>query len=136
MFLKIEKISIVYLLVFLSFLSHPEKATAGNATPEQIYTLKEALRKKLVKEGICLNIDDCAPMLHEGSNKRIYLNLYGQTDQKLSSYIIDFFIQEGIKITEGIPISLRVFPKVKDEYLGLKYTFGSNDYLIKLDINK
>ncbi len=128
----------IFLYSFIAFLGsfYIEPSIAGGATPDATYELKEALRKTLVKQGLCLNIEDCVSMSHEGSTKRIYLNLYDQIDKKLASHIVDFFIQEGIKITGGIPISFRVFPKDKEEYLGLRYTFGSNDYLIKLEINK
>ena len=145
MFFKLRRAKIIgfrtiafFLVALLSFFSYVEQARAGSIFSQEAEMLINALHKDLIKKRVCDNDFMCSEMLQtltEG-NKRIYLNMYGQTDTVLASYVVAFFIEKGKIITGGIPITLRVFPKPKTEYMGLKYAFGSNEYLIKLELNK
>ena len=73
--------------------------------------------------------------MYREDGDRIYLNMYAQTDMNLSGIVVKFIVEKGIKITGGMPITLRVFHKPKTQYLGLKSIFGK-DESIKLEINK
>ncbi len=145
MFFKIKKSkktpfrAVTFLLVLIiSGFSCIEQSLAGSPSSPYVDTLKIELIKVLIRDHVCENDQICREMLYmptEGYS-RIYLNMYGQTDTVLASHVAAFFVEKGLKITEGTPIALRVFPKPKDDYMGLRYAFGSNDYLMKLELNK
>ncbi len=139
---KLKKIPfraiIFFLATLLSCFSYIEQSLAGSNTSPYIGILKNELIEALVKDHVCKDREKCREILHmrgEGYSK-IYLNMYDQADTLLASHVAEFFITKGLKITEGTPIALRVFPKPKSEYMGLRYAFGSDDYLIKLELNK
>ena len=143
MFLKIkkskkilQKVILCCLISFLGF-SYIEKSIAGLYSQEGDQLLNE-LVENLIKENVCKNISQCNEMLWmwRRDGKKIELSMYEQTDSFLSSHVTSFFIQHGIKITKGMPITLIIYSEPKTEYLDLKHFFINNGHLIKLDIKK
>lgn len=129
---------IIFLIIFLGIFSYVEKSLAGDATSPYVSTLKNNLVEALIKDGICQDRILCRKNLQMRTEgyKRIYLNIYNQADVEIISYTTAFFIKEGLKITKGAPITLSIYPKSADDYMGFKYSFNNNDYLINLELNK
>lgn len=142
--IKLKKIrfraAIFLLASMLSGFSYMEQSIAGGFSSPYSDKLIDGLIDYLIKHDVCDSDSTCGKMIQtrtEGT-KRIYINMYGQTDLVVASHAVAFFIEQAPKITEGTPTTLHVYPKTKDEYMnkGFKYAFGNNEYLIKLELNK
>jgi len=102
----------------------------------------KALGKKvfevLHQQGYCSNTDptDCykKQLLFGDYGNRVNLHLYGVTDRKTLSTIFAMVLSEGSEITGGAPITIRVYPRPKNEYLGFK-SF-SKEPIIAMEINQ
>ena len=114
-----------------------ENSMAGGKFSDQGNALYKSLHDELIAKSVCTNFQNCSDALqmYGEDGDRIYLNMYAQTDMNLSGIVVKFIVEKGIKITGGMPITLRVFHKPKTQYLGLKSIFGK-DESIKLEINK
>ena len=81
----------------------------------------------LIKNGYCPNKESCSKEEHVfffvEESTRIYLNIYDQLDNLIAGGIAKFFLDEGLRITEGKPISLGVFRGLHSEYEGLSNAF-------------
>ena len=129
------------MVAFVAGLFFSQALLAGGRFTEQGNKLSEALYNELVKKGICsADTHACAKpfqMYREDDGNRIYLNLYGQKDMLLASKIVEFYVKKGLKITDGMPITFKVFPEPKEHYLGFfKGLFGNNEQSLKLELNK
>ena len=126
-------------ITLLSALLFSELSFAGAGFTEQGNALTAALYDELVKQKVCsinTQLSTCSLQMLRADGKRIHLNMYGQTDTLLASKVAAFLVEKGIIITRGMPITLKVFPAPKTEYLGLKSVFGLTDATLKLEINK
>lgn len=126
-------------ITFASALFFSQPASAGAGFSEQGNALSKALYNDLLKKGICTNVRACAESLqmYREDGKRIYVNMYGQKNTILASKVAAFYIEKGLNITGGMPITLKVFTGPKTQYLGLiKGLFGNNEEILKLELNK
>ncbi len=124
---------------FISFLgtSNIEQAIAGGATSPYVVPMIDGLIEYLIKHKVCDSEQTCGKMIEtftEGT-KRVYINMYGQTDTAVTSHAVAFFTEEALKISEGTPITLSVFPKPHDDYVNQDF-FSKKDHLIQLTLNK
>ena len=126
------------LVIFFTSLVFSQASFAGGGFTEQGDALSEALYDELIKTRACSDDLMCTRSLqiYRADGKRIHLNMYGQKDTVLASIVVSFFIEKGLKITRGMPISLKVFSGPKSQYLGLKSIFGKNEEILKLELNK
>lgn len=126
------------LVIFFTSLVFSQASFAGGGYSEQGTALSKALYKELIKQGICTDNQMCWNHLqmYRQDGKRIHLNMYGQKDTLLASKVAAFFVEKGLKITDGMPITFKVFPAQKEHYLGLKSIFGNNEEILKLELNK
>ncbi len=112
---------------------------AGSGFSEKGNSLYKALNEYLIVQGFCKDNQTCHnahQIFREDGGDRIYFNMYGQTDKKLSSTVASFLVSNGLQITAGMPITLFVFEGPKTQYLGFKAIFSKNQESIKLEINK
>lgn len=113
----------------------------GIMGPGERYTREgNALSKKvfqtLIQEGFCTDLQDCnkkEPLFGEDGD-RVHLNIYGITDHRILSGIFTMVASEGMKTTNGVPITLTAFQKPKKEYMGFNSFFKES--MIKLEINE
>jgi hypothetical protein len=127
------------ILSLLTGLFYWKTSFAGSSYSEQGNDLTRALKENLIKQGFCsldTRLPTCSLQMYRADGKRIHLNMYGQTDTILASKVAAFLVENGIKITKGMPITLKVFSAPKTEYLGLKSIFSKNDEFLKLALNK
>ncbi len=130
----------IILYSFISFLgtSHIEQSMAGSSTSAYVDPLIDGLIEYLVKHKVCDSKNTCGKMIEartEGT-KRVYINIYNQTNIAVISHAVAFFTENAMKLTEGTPVTLSFYPKSHDDYMGFKYAFGNNEYLINLELNK
>jgi hypothetical protein len=114
------------------------KSFSGKDFSKQGNALYKSLVEELIKQRMCTEYQSCFEILqlYSDDGDRIYMNMYGQINTKISSIVISHFIKKGISTTDGMPITLRIFPKPKSEYVGLWSIFKKSDESIKLEINK
>ncbi len=126
----------LFLYSFIAFLGsfYIEQSIAGSGTSPYADTLKNELIKSLIKENICKDHDVCKKMLQiqAAGYSKIYLSMYEQSNTLFFSHVASFFINEGLKITNGTTITLFSYPRALDYY----NTFGNKEYFIKLELNK
>jgi hypothetical protein len=125
-------------ITMLAALLFSELSFAGAGFAEQGNALSKALYEELVKKRVCSDLKEChqSIQLYREDGKRIFLNLYGQKDTKLASKIVAFYIEKGLKITGGMPITFKVFPGPKTQYLGFFRGMFSNDgETLRLELN-
>lgn len=130
-------VSIVVMFFFPFVLAG--SSMAGSGFSDQGNALFKALNEHLISKGICKDNRNCHnvhQIFREDSSKHIYLNMYGQSDGVLVSIITEFLVTKGLKITNGMPITLRVFSGPHEQYEGLKRMLGQNGESIKLEIHK
>ena len=127
------------LVTFLVGLLFSQVSFAGGGFTEQGNKLSEALYNELIKKRVCTDNHACfdALQMYGADSKRIYLSMYGQKNMLFASEVVTFLIEKGLKITDGMPITLKVFPAPQSYYLGFfKGLFGNNDEVMKLELNK
>jgi hypothetical protein len=100
--------------------------------------LYKTLIEELVNQKICTNSLNCATEinLYRSSGNRIYFNLYSQTDMAIAASVGKFLVKNGIKLSKGMPITLKVYATPKIGPLNSEYYFGHEDLLLKLDLEK
>ncbi len=126
-------------MLFFAFFGMIGVSMAGSGFSDQGNALYKALNEYLIAKGICKDNQSCHKIhqiYREDGGERIYLNMYGQTDKTLVSTITEFLVARGLKITDGMPITLHVFSGPHEQYQGLKRLFGASGESIKLEINK
>jgi hypothetical protein len=123
-------------ITLLAALIFSELSFAGYS--DQGDALSQALYEDLVKKRVCSNMPACSQMLqmYGSDGKRILLNMYAQKDTVLVSKVVAFLVEKGLKISRGMPITLKVFSAPKSKYLGLKSISSKNDEFLKLELNK
>jgi len=111
----------IILYSFISFLggAYVEQSMAGSSTSPYIKTLKDELINSLIKDNICKEKITCRKKIQmQGAGySKIYLNMYEQTDTFLTSYVTDFLIKEGLKITNHTTITLSIYSKPLEDYM-------------------
>ena len=104
--------------------------------PENV--LYKNLIEELVKQDVCKDRSSCANQisLYRRSGSRVYFNLYNQTDRTTAAIVGKFLVQNGIKLSNNMPITFKAYSTPKKGYLDLDYYFGREKELLKLDIEK
>lgn len=139
--LDVKRTALMVALSLVAYLGAIGTSVAGDRFSEQGSALTKALIYQLMAQGVCKDIKNCndALQMYREDGSRIYLNMYAQTDMTLASTVAGFLVARGLKITEGMPITLRVYPGPKTQYLGSMGSMaiiGINLESIKLEINK
>lgn len=103
--------------------------TEGNALSKQLFDI-------LIKNGYCKNYDECyaKEVMYGEDGDRVYLGIYGISDQKLLGEVLSFVVTEGRQITGGVPITVSVFSGKKREYVNSIKSFTAKP-VIHLEIN-
>lgn len=105
----------------------------GEKYSKQGGRLSNRIVNVLITDGYCQGQDCKGIVLGEHGN-RVNLQLYGVRDQKVIASVLSMVAAEGLKITDGVPITIRFFAKPKNELLGLK-AFTANPSII-MEVNE
>lgn len=145
MFFKINQLKtllsplkIILLVIFFAFVFFVYQLISENRFSEQENKLYDSLMKELVNQEVCTDTSTCATKIHfyRKSTNRIYFNMYNQTDMALIAKIGKFLVKDGIKLSEGKPLTLKVYAGPKLGYFDTEYYFGHEDPLLTLEIEK
>lgn len=110
----------------------------GDKFSNQGNVLHKALIEELVKQKVCEDHQSCFNILqmYREDGDRIYLNMYAQTDKRLSTIVAKFIVEKGLGASNGMPITLRIYSSPKSFHLGFKSIFNKDEETIKLEVNK
>lgn len=133
---KILQRIIFYCLI--SFLGgfYIEQAIAGSAFSQQGNAVYRGLIEELIHQKICSDNLSCSTKLnlYRTDGKRIYFNMYGQNDMTLTTNVTIFLIKKGLTLSNGMPITLTVFPKQKEEYVNSNSFFNKEEKILTLEL--
>lgn len=126
---------VVYVLI-ASF-ALPENSMSGDKFSSQGNALYKSILDELIRQGVCSDNQSCsnALRLYSEDGDRIYMNMYGQTDKRLGSVVAKHIIENGIGLTGGVPITLRIYASQKSENTGFR-SFIKRGASVTLEIDK
>lgn len=111
------------LVIFWPFVAH----AGGGYISDECNLLVDKTSAYLLTKGYCSSERDCyetkSVFFYIEESTRIYLNIYNQRDNVIVEGILNFFLDEGLKITKGKEISLGVFREPHAEYEKLSNAF-------------
>lgn len=127
--------SLVFIFLCLNYLN---SYAGGEQYRNQGHALGARIYEVLIQKHYCIDSNDCQKkeVMFGESGKRVNLNLYGIQEHEIISDVLQMVMHEGIKITDGAPITISVYPKQKSEYLGIKSALISPEPTVRLEINK
>ena len=108
----------------------------GDRFSNQGNALYKALLDELMRRGVCTDNQSCsnATQMYGEDGDRIYFNMYGQTDPHLGITVARFILENGLRVTDGMPITLKVYSTPKSHEAGS--IFRKKVEIIKLEVNK
>lgn len=76
------------------------------------------ITKELINQGFCKTNHECNQVLeiYAAHGNRVNFSIYGPKNKSALATVIKLIVERGIQLTSGIPISVRVFPKSRNEY--------------------
>lgn len=85
---------------------------------EQASRLSKSIDMDLISRGFCSTVNECDTQLevYGGHGNRINYTIYGPKSRKILAAFIGFVVENGVEITGGVPISISVYPKTREEY--------------------
>lgn len=123
-------------LVFSVMLLAKPASGVGEKYSEQGSQVAKAVNQILVKKGICKpDLSDCTKKLtmYGGHGNRVNFSIYNP-DKRALAAMVEFLIDDGIRITEGVPIHIYVYANSRESYGSL--LFSAPKPVIYLEINK
>ena len=111
---------------------------SGDKFSSQGKALYKSLLDEVIGQGICPGPQACSDVLqlYSEDGDRVYMNMYGQADKTLGAIVAKFLLENGTRLTDGVPITLRIYPAQKSKYAGLGSIFGAAGESVVLEINK
>ena len=79
--------------------------------------LKEEINRELIAQHLCLSVSECNKIFvtYSGHDNHVNFSFYAP-DRFVLAVVFKFLIEKGIIITNGVPISIKVYPKPIEEY--------------------
>jgi hypothetical protein len=109
----------------------------GEKYSKEGHALSKKVYEVFLQQGYCTDVNDCYKKEYffgEHGN-RVNIHLYGVTDRKLISTVFAMVLNEGSEVTGGAPITIRVYPRPKKEYMVGFKTF-TKEPIITMEINQ
>lgn len=112
----------------------------GEKYVEQGNKLSAAIHKELIGRGYCNNTPgNCfkvLPIYGEHGN-RVNISVYAisTTNRAALNAIVNLIVEQGVAITQGVPISFTAYDSPHDDYVNLGI-FRPKDPILSLEINK
>lgn len=127
-------------VVTLTILIYSHSILAGEQFTEQGGKLTAAINKELIRKDLCKTPRDCNDLLPgyvaHGDRVRIALYEVSEKNGKALNAVVEFIVNDGMKITGGIPITLTGYRETQEEYRNSGLLFkGIKPFLI-LELNK
>ena len=90
----------------------------GEKYSEQGHLLFQEIHKHLINSEICISKKECYKKfeIYHSHGNRVNFSIYNQKNNKKLSELIGFIVENGYKITGGVPISIYVYPKTRADY--------------------
>ncbi len=97
--------------------------------------LSKESNKYLISRGFCSVPQECNKKLgaYAGHGNRINYSIYIKNNRAMIAAFVGFVIEKGFKISKGIPITIRVYPKTREEYGSF---FFKPKEIIKVEVNQ
>lgn len=125
-----------YLAILGLIWSHQTPALAtGEKYASQGNRLSMAITQYLIEKKICVaGGQACSKKLetYGGHGNRVNYSVYGADKQALSA-MLTFIIEHGIKVTDGVPISVFVYPNSRISYGSMLFNEPSPVLTLKVD---
>jgi hypothetical protein len=90
----------------------------GDKYSKQGRELSKRINEHLIETGICSTIKECHAQLetYVDHDTRVNFSIYNPNNRKALAAFIEYVIEYGIQITDGIPISIKVYPESRQSY--------------------
>ncbi|MBK8676840.1 MAG: hypothetical protein IPN27_10795 [Cellvibrionales bacterium] len=107
----------------------------GEKNSKQGHALGKELFEILVQYKLCASVAECNQkrFIYGENGDRIYLNFYGISDRFLIAKITGYVVENGLKITEGVPISIVFYSGKKERSTWYKKYTG--DPILRIEVN-
>lgn len=89
----------------------------GEKYREQGQALSMAIDRELISRGLCKDFNDVKSklLMYGGHGNHVNFSIY-QPDRKVLAITFEFIVAHGLEVTGGVPISVSVYPKSREEY--------------------
>lgn len=130
----------LYATCFIAFVCmQSQNAMAiGEKYSEQGHVLYASIKKELIDSGKCNDDNSCKAVFdaYGEHGNRVNINIYSASDREVLSIIYGYTVAHGIKITNGVPITIKTFTESKEHHSGVKALFSSYKPSIIMEVNK
>lgn len=117
----IRRMSHACVLLALAALYVGDVMAAGERFTEQGGYLTRAIHDLLVADNFCTNSKECHALIpgFVGHGDRVRITFYeiGEKNSEAFAAIIKFVIKDGIRITEGVPITIMGYRETHQQYM-------------------
>lgn len=106
----------------------------GEKYSEQGHLLSKKINESMIAAGICSTFNECKTQLeiYGGHGNQVNYTIYNP-DRKALAVLIEYVIENGIQITGGVPISISVYPKPREDYGNF---FFQPNAMIKVEVTQ
>lgn len=131
-----RQFTIILVAIFVAITS-TDCLAIGEKYSQRGQALYKSIIETLINKGICVDNDDCTKKvsIYGEDGNQVNVNMYSATDSMIVGAILGHVASDGLRITEGVPITVRVFREPKEKHLGFKAAFGLNKPAIILEVN-
>lgn len=90
----------------------------GDKYSEQGNQLSSSIKSELINLGFCSTPMDCIDKLdiYGGHDTQVNFEIYNAENREMIAAFINYSVLNGLEITNGIPITIKVYPKHRYEY--------------------
>ncbi|MCP5319289.1 MAG: hypothetical protein H7A12_00400 [Pseudomonadales bacterium] len=138
--LWIVRIMVTSLFVFLTLQFSVEASAMGEKYSDQGGNLSSAVKRMLIAKGFCDTPEKCYDLLpaYGGHGDRVRSTFYGISGSNRDAFraVLDFAITDGLRVTDGVPITIRGYHETHEEYIESGIFFKSIKPFLILEINK
>lgn len=92
----------------------------GDKYSEQGRLLSKTITMDLISRGFCSSPKECIEKLDVYIDHDLQINytIYNTKNKKMVAAFIGIAIEKGLETTDGVPISISVYPEMRTEYRG------------------
>lgn len=125
---KIQYLSIIFFLCCFM-------VGCGEKYTKQGGDLSKKIEEHLIETGICSTRKECNAQLevYVGHGNAVHYTIYNPKNRKALAAFIKYVIENGIQITDGIPIFITVYPKSRQSYGN---SIFRSKPIIKIEVSK
>lgn len=132
--------SVVYFICFTLTLFNSEVMAMGERYTEQGGKLSAATVEVLISDGFCRTSQECHSFLpgYVAHGDRVRIAFYGVGEKNIQALnaVIGLVIKDGIRITDGVPITITGYRELYEEYRKSGIFWKSVEPFLILEVNK